>query len=252
MTIRAVIVDDEPLARRRVRDLLADEQDFAIAGEFESGPDALQQIPALRPDVIFLDVQMPGMSGFEVLEQLEAPLPMIVFATAYETYAVKAFEVSAVDYLLKPLDAARFREAIARVRAALAGDRAEWTQRVSTLLARLERRDDVMRRLVVKSGSRVFFIDVRDVDWFEAAGNYVSVRSAGASHLVRVTMHTLEEKLDPRVFVRIHRSVIVNVQRIAELEARFRGDYSVVLKGGKRFDLQRAYRDRLRAVVGDF
>ena len=252
MTARVVIVDDEPLARRRVRDLLAEENDFAVAGECEDGFQALERIPALRPDVVFLDVQMPGMSGFEVLEHLDAPMPIIVFTTAYETYAVRAFEVSALDYLLKPLHAGRFREAVARVRSALSGDRAASSERIAALLGRLDKREDVLRRIVVKDRGRVFFIDVRDVDGLEAAGNYVRVHTAGAAHLVRTTLQALEAKLDPRLFVRIHRSVIVNVQRIAELQARFRGDYAVVLKSGKTFELQRAYRDKLRAVVGEF
>ena len=252
MTYRVVIVDDEPLARQRVGDLLAGERDFVVAGECEDGIEAIERIGELRPDVVFLDVQMPGMSGFDVLEQLDPPVPMIVFTTAFETYAVRAFEVSALDYLLKPLDAARFSDAVARVRVALSGERREWSERIAALLARIEKRDEVLRRIVVKNGGRVFFIDVRDVDWFEAAGNYVSVQSGGASHLVRTTLQSLEAKLEPRSFVRIHRGVIVNVQRIAELQARFRGDYSVVMKSGKRFELQRAYRDRVRSILGDF
>jgi two-component system LytT family response regulator len=252
VTIRTLIVDDEPLARQRVRDLLAGESEFAVAGECEDGFEAVAGIAELQPDVVYLDVQMPGLSGFDVLQQLDPPLPVIVFTTAYETYAVRAFEANALDYLLKPLDAARFHESAARVRAALSGDRGEWSDRIAALLARLEKRDEVLRRLVLKSGGRVFFIDVRDVDWFEAAGNYVSVHAAGASHLVRMTMNALEEKLDSRAFVRIHRGVIVNVQRIAELETRFRGDFVVVLKSGKKLDMARTYRDRLRAVMGDF
>jgi two-component system LytT family response regulator len=212
----------------------------------------VERIPKLRPHVVFLDVQMPGLDGFDVLRKLAPPLPLVVFTTAFEHYAVRAFEANAIDYLLKPLDAARFREAAARVRSGLAGDRSEWSERITALLGRLERRDEVLRRLVVKTSGRVFFIDVRDVDWFEAAGNYVRVHSAGTTHLVRMTMQALEEKLEPRAFVRIHRSTIVNVQRIAQLEARFRGDYLVVLKNGTKLDLQRAYRDRLRGVMGDF
>ena len=184
--------------------------------------------------------------------ELEPPLPLVVFTTAYESYAIKAFEADALDYLLKPLDAARFHDSAQRVRSTLGGNRDQWSERIAALLARIEKHDETLRRIVVKSGGRVFFIDVRDVDWFEAAGNYVNVHSGGASHLVRMTMQALEERLDRRTFARIHRSVIVNVQRIAELEAHFRGQYVVGMKNGKKFELQRAYRERLKAVMGDF
>jgi two-component system LytT family response regulator len=250
--IRAVIVDDEPLARQRVRDLLGGEADFVVIGECEDGPEAIARIPELAPDVIFLDVQMPGLSGLEVLQHLPAPPPRIVFTTAYDSYAIRAFEANALDYLVKPFDAPRFHESAARVRAALAGNQTEWPERVAALLERLEKRDDPLRRIVVKAAGRVLLIETQDVDWFEAAGNYVRLHVKGATHLIRMTLGALEAKLDQKAFARIHRSVIVNVDRIAELESRFRGDYDVVLKDGARLEMQRAYRDRLRALIGDF
>jgi two-component system, LytTR family, response regulator len=250
--IRALIVDDEPLARRRVRELLADEADFTVAGECEDGFDAATRIPEMRPDVVYLDVQMPGLSGFELLQELEPPLPAIVFITAYESYAIRAFEANALDYLLKPLDAARFHDSTQRVRATLAGNRMEWSERIAALLARLQKRDETLRRIAVKSGGRIVFVDVRDVDWFESAGNYVSVHTGGASHLIRMTMQTLDARLDRRTFARIHRGAIVNTRRIAELEAHARGRFKVVLKSGAKLDMQRNYHDRLRAVLGDF
>ncbi len=248
MTLRAIIVDDEPLARQRIRDLLAAE-DVLVIGECEDGLQALQAISEQHPDLIFLDVQMPGVDGFELLRLLEPPRPMIIFTTAFEAYAVRAFDEHALDYLLKPIDAARFRESLAR---ATARTRDDWSERLGGLLARLERQPQLLRRLVVKTPGRVFFVETRDVDWFEAAGNYVRVHTGGEAHLVRMTMQTLEQRLDPRAFARIHRSTIVNVGRVAELQAGFRGDYDVILKSGARLPMQRAYHDRLRAALGDF
>ena len=249
--IRTVIVDDEPLARQRVRDLLADERDFEIVCECEDGFDAAARIPRLHPDVVYLDVQMPGMSGFEVLQSLAPELPVVVFTTAYDNYAVQAFEASALDYLLKPIDAGRFHESAARVRAVMS-KRSDWSEKAAALLAQIAQRDQTLRRIAVKNGGRILFVDVADVDWFEAAGNYVRLHTAKTAYLVRTTMAALERKLDKSAFVRIHRSVIVNVGRITELEARFRGDYVVVLRGGKKLDLQRAYARELRAVMGEF
>lgn len=248
MTLRAIVVDDEPLARQRIRDLLAAE-DVLVIGECEDGLQALQAISEQHPDLIFLDVQMPGVDGFELLRLLEPPRPMIIFTTAFEAYAVRAFDEHALDYLLKPIDAARFRESLAR---ATAQTRDDWSERLGGLLARLERQPQLLRRLVVKTPGRVFFVETRDVDWFEAAGNYVRVHTGGEAHLVRMTMQTLEQRLDPRAFARIHRSTIVNVGRVAELQAGFRGDYDVILKSGARLPMQRAYHDRLRAALGDF
>jgi two-component system LytT family response regulator len=202
--------------------------------------------------LILLDVQMPGMDGFEVLENLDPPLPLIIFTTAYESYALRAFEVSAVDYLLKPVDEERFDEAVRRARAALLKKPEEWDERIAALLSRLERREQSLRRIVVKEEGRVFFVDVRDVDWFEAAGNYVNVHTNRVTHLIRATMAALESRLDHRSFVRIHRRSIVNVAKIQELQARFRGSYAVVLKTGEELEVSRAYREQLRSAIGDF
>ena len=253
MTLRAVIADDEPLARRRVRDLLAEESDVEVVAECEDGIETLRVVPAARPDLLFLDVQMPGLDGFDVLSALDpADRPAIVFTTAYESYAVRAFDEHALDYLLKPLDAARFRDAMARVRQMLATSREGWSARIAELLARVERREQHLRRIVVKDGGRVFFVETRDVDWLEAAGNYVRLHVGQETHLVRMTMQSIEQRLDPRAFARIHRSIIVNAARVAELQPAFRGEYDVLLKGGTKLRMQRAYHDRLRAALGDF
>jgi len=252
MTLRALIVDDEPLARQRIVDLLGEDEAVQVLGECEDATEALEAIARLAPDVVFLDIQMPGMDGFELLSLLDDPRPMVVFTTAFDTYAVRAFDEHAVDYLLKPIDADRFRTALARVRESVLHPREDWTVRVRELLARLDRQPKTLRRIVVKEPGRVFFVDTRDVDWFEAAGNYVRVHAGEDSHLIRMTMQALEERLEPRAFVRVHRSTIVNVARVAELQATFHGEYDVVLRNGTKLGMQRAYHDRLRAALGDF
>lgn len=231
MRLRVVIVDDEPLARQRIRDLLVNEN-VEIAGECEDGLQALQVIRDTAPDLVFLDVQMPGLDGFEVLNLLDAR-PIIIFTTAFDAYAVRAFDEHALDYLLKPIDAARFAESLARVR-------------------RTAARHQPLRRIVVKTPGRVLFLETREVEWFEAAGNYVRVHAGGETHLVRMTMQSLEQRLDARAFARIHRSTIVNVARVAALNATVGGEYDVVLKNGETLPMQRSYHDRLRAALGDF
>jgi two-component system, LytTR family, response regulator len=252
-SIRALIVDDEPLARRRIRELLARASGIIVAGEAEDGLEAIEAVAELRPDLMFLDVQLPGMDGFDVITALDPPLPVIIFTTAYETYALRAFEVSAVDYLLKPIDEERFDAALGRARSALANSRHEaWDDRITDLLTRIDRREKSLRRIVVKTEGRVFLVDARNVDWFEAAGNYVSVHVNGAVHLIRATMQKLEQTLDGRSFVRIHRRTIVNVAKIAELHPRFRGSYAVILKSGDELEMAASYRGQLHAVIGDF
>jgi len=251
MTLRCAIVDDEPLARQRIRDLLAGESGVEIVAECEDGIAALQTLPSAAADLLFLDIQMPGLDGFEVLRELDSE-PVIIFTTAFDSYALRAFEAHAIDYLLKPIDEERFRAAMTRACRFLEGTREEWPARLQALVERLDRRQESLRRIVVKSGGRVFFIETREVDYFEAAGNYVRVHAGGEAHLVRLTMQTLDARLDGRVFVRIHRSIIVNSARIAELQARTRGDYDVVLRSGAKLELQRSYRPRLQAVLGDF
>lgn len=233
MKLRTVIVDDEPLARQRIRDLLVNEG-VEIVGECEDGLQALQLIRDMAPDLVFLDVQMPGLDGFEVLNLLDER-PAIVFTTAFDAYAVRAFDEHALDYLLKPIDAARFAESMARVRR-VAG----------------KREHQPMRRVVVKTPGRVLFIETRDIEWFEAAGNYVRVHANGETHLMRMTMQALEQRLDGRAFARIHRSTIVNVSRVAALNTTAGGEYDVVLKSGATLPMQRSYHDRLRAALGDF
>ena len=246
--MRALIVDDEPLARERLRTLLADEPSVEVAGECGDGRSALAAIRELEPDVVFLDVQMPEMDGFEVLERLgPANLPVIVFVTAFDQYAIRAFEVCALDYLLKPFDRERFQQTLARARGEHERRNAgEWSDRLRTVLDELRSRARHADRLIVRSGGRVIFLRVDELDWAEAAGNYVRLHAGPAEYLYRETMAGLEAMLDPARFARIHRSTIVNVDRIREMHPLFKGDYTVVLRDGRQLTLSRAYRERLK------
>lgn len=254
MTLRTVIVDDEPLARERVRMMLAAHPDMTVVGEYGDGQQAIAAIRELRPDVVFLDVQIPGVDGFGVLSELDSDaLPYVVFVTAYDQYALRAFEVRALDYVLKPFSADRFGQALDRARAALARndvgtiDRERLRDLVTSLAA--EQREK--RRLVVKSSGRVFFVKVDDIDWIEAEGNYVRLHMGPQSHLLRDTMKGMENVLDPSVFVRIHRSTIVNADRIRELQPLFHGEYAVILRDGTRLVASRGPDNRLKRLLAD-
>ena len=237
--MRVVIVDDEPLACERIRTLLADERGVEIAGECHDGKSALEMIRRLVPDLVFLDVQMPEMDGFEVLKQLTR-LPSIIFVTAYDQFAVRAFEIHALDYLLKPFDRERFQKAIARARSG------QLDARLRGLIDQLESRKEFLTRLVVKAEGRVIFLPVEEIDYVEAAGNYVRLHAGGESYLHRETISRLEQAMDPAKFVRIHRSTIVSLSRIRELHPLFHGDFKVVLRNGQELTLARSYRDRLK------
>jgi two-component system, LytTR family, response regulator len=246
--VSAVIADDEPLARERIRTLLGRESDVEVVGECADGSTAIEVIQRQQPDLVFLDVQMPEVGGFEVLEAVGAErAPAVIFVTAYDQYAVRAFEVNALDYLLKPFDRERFRKAMARGRAELEGEGGR--RRLMALLEHLRSDRRVERRLVLKSGGRISFLRAAEVDWIEAAGNYLRLHAGKESHLLRETMKGIEERLDPGTFVRIHRSVIVNVDRIAVLEAAFHGEYWVVLRDGTRLASSRSYGAGLKALV---
>jgi two-component system, LytTR family, response regulator len=249
---RVLIVDDEPLARERLRTLLSDEPGMEIAGEAADGASAADAIRALSPDLVFLDVQMPGSTGFDVIERVGADkMPFVVFVTAYDRYALRAFDVHALDYLLKPFDRDRFRQAIARARQQLerrtGGD---IERRLMALVKDLKPAQSRVDRFVVKSGGRVFFVRNDEIDWIEAAGNYVKLHVGTDSHLFRETMNSVEARLDPDLFFRIHRSHIVNIERIRELQPWFNGEYVVFLKNGTRLTLSRGYRERLQERVG--
>ncbi len=250
--IRALIIDDEPLARAMIREMLETDPEAEIVGECASGHEAIEAIGALVPDLIFLDIQMPELGGFEVLESFRnQPMPHVIFATAYDQYAVRAFEVHALDYLLKPFDQDRFNTAWLRAKDRIREDR--FNHREEHILAFLEKPQAGLRyleRLVIKTEGRVFFLDVDDVHCIEAEGNYVRVYNGQKTYLLRETISGLESQLDPKKFLRIHRSSIVRIDRIKELQPWFHGEYHVLLENGKKLTLSRNYRANLQDAVG--
>ena len=251
----ALIVDDEPLARDKIKQHLKSHTDIVVAGECGDGRSAVDAIRKLKPDLVFLDVQMPGGDGFEVLEALEGEVvPAIVFVTAFDKYAVRAFEVHALDYLLKPFDRERFDDAIGRVISRLADrDAAGAEQRLVALMEEIKSGASVERyadRLVIRTRGRVIFLSTAEIDWVEAAANYVRFHSGKNVHLMRDTMTNVEAKLDPEQFVRIHRSFIVRIDSIREMEPWSHGEYTLVLKDGTQLTSSRGYRDRVATLLG--
>ena len=247
MTLRALIVDDEPVARRRIRRLLAADADVTIVAEYGDGASALQGIVADSPDLVFLDVQMPELDGFDVVRALgDAATPAIVFVTAFDRYALQAFDAHAVDYLLKPFAPARFHAAVAKARERILSRTV--VPEIAALASALRERARYLSRLVVRSGNRLVVVDLRTVDWIGAADNYVRLMIGGKEHLQRETLSSLERQLDPDRFVRIHRSAIVQIDRIAELHPATHGDVDVVLRDGTSLTLSRTYRARVEAA----
>ncbi|MGD8378321.1 MAG: LytTR family DNA-binding domain-containing protein [Gammaproteobacteria bacterium] len=250
--VRTLIIDDMPLARGRVRRLLAGRSEFEIIGEAGSGPEAVRRIRDDRPDLVFLDVQMPGMDGFQVIDAIRHDhLPAVIFVTAHDEHAIRAFEVHALDYLLKPLDRERFDKALTRARSWLLGQpSAELAHRMRHLLESLEPTPPIARRLAIRTGGRRLFIDTSDLDWIEAAGNYLCLHLGKQTHLVRETMSQLEKRLDPGEFVRIHRSAIVRIDRVKELRPLHNGDQAVTLHDGRELTLSRTYRETALPRLG--
>ncbi len=250
--IRVLLVDDEPLARDMLREMLQSDAEVEIVGESCNGREALEAIHAKEPDLIFLDVQMPEVGGFEVLASLgKDKAPYVIFVTAYDQYAVRAFEVQALDYLLKPFDQERFDSSWQRAKAQLKRDRnGGMDQRIITLLEELKAGNKYLERLVIKAAGRIYFLETSEIDWIEAEGNYVSVHSAKKSHLLRETITSLESQLDPKKFVRIHRSSIVRLDYIQELQPWFHGEYKVILQDGTQLTLSRNHREKLQEALG--
>lgn len=254
-TIKVLIIDDEVLARKRIRNLLSSHSDITIAGECANGLAALDAIHTQTPDLIFLDVQMPDLDGFGVLHRLDpASLPLVIFVTAYDHYALQAFEVHALDYLLKPFDDERFESALQQARQHLRRKQFDTVdERLQALLATFPRSSGPWpERLAVKSAGRIIFLNTADISWIEGAGVYVRLYSPGGTHLVRERMNTLEKQLSPQRFVRIHRSTIVNLDYIRELHPHDHGEYLVILKDGTELRLSRGYRNKLPAILGQF
>jgi two-component system LytT family response regulator len=249
---RVLIVDDEPLARERIRTLLQEEPGFELVGEAGDGTTGAESILALQPDMVFLDVQMPGADGFDLIEAVGIDKMPFVFVTAYDRYALRAFDVHALDYLLKPFDRERFREALTRAQAQIERNNGngDIERRLAAIVQDLKPAKARTDRFVVKSGGRIFFVRTAEIDWIEAAGNYVKLHVGNDSHLIRETMNAVESKLSPETFVRIHRCHIVNIEQVRELQPWFNGEYVVFLKNGTRLTLSRGYRERLQERVG--
>ena len=247
--VRVVIVDDEPLSRERIRTLLADRREVATVAECGDGADAVRVIVSQRPDLVFLDIQMPEMDGFEVLEALDQDkLPAVIFVTAFDEYAVRAFEVSAIDYLLKPIDRERFDQALSRALDRLAKP-APARGELQEFLAGWRAQRGYAARFVVRTGSKLGFVRTQDVDWIDASGNYLRLHAGGREHLVRETMKSVEARLNPEVFVRVHRSAIVNIDRVTSLEPYFHGEYVVTMRDGTKLTSSRSHSGRLRALL---
>jgi two-component system, LytTR family, response regulator len=252
MTIRAVIVDDEPLARRRIRSLLAEAGDVEVVAECANGRKAIQAIEASPPDLLFLDIQRPEVDGFDVLREIGVGrVPVVIFVTAYDQFALRAFEAHALDYLLKPFDDERFEAALQRARERIRQQQGgDLDGRLRALLQDVRGDRGYLRRLVVPTGPRSVFVRTEEIDWIEAERNYIRLHVAGRTHLLRENLSRIESALDPAAFCRIHRSTIVNVDRIQAVESLFGGEYLVVLHDGTRLTSGRSYRRNLHALMG--
>ncbi len=255
---RVVIADDEPLARERLRTLLAVHDDFEIVAECEDGVQAVEAITATRPDLLFLDIRMPGLDGLEVVDAFEsdhddgaAHRPVVVFVTAHDEYAARAFDASAADYLRKPFDRARFERALGRARERIGKpDAGSIAPELRTFLETLRRERGYPVRFLVRGAKGLYFVRTADIDWVDAQGNYVRLHAGGRAHLLRDTMKGFEEKLDPAAFVRVNRSVIVNIDHIAQAETHTHGEYEIALRDGVRVTSSRAFGARLHELLG--
>lgn len=256
--IRTLIVDDMPLARKRLRRVLSQDAEIEIVGECADGKEAVDAVAELKPDLMFLDVQMPEAGGFEALAEIGAEnAPVVIFVTAFDHFALRAFEVHALDYLLKPFDPERLKKTVARAKAQIrqsgANDAAAAAnERLLALLKDVASEPKYLRRLTVKSRGRTIILAADDIDYIEAEGNYLSLQVGKQAHLIRSAMHQFEEKLDPEKFARIHRSTIINIDRVREMHPLFNGDQLVIMKSGKELILSRNYRERLKDLLESF
>jgi two-component system LytT family response regulator len=250
--LKVIIVDDETLAREKIREMLRRDSEVEIVAECSSGNKAIAAIQKHLPDLVFLDIQMPETDGFGVLKAVPTQkMPNIVFVTAYDQYALRAFEVYALDYLLKPFDRERFEKALKRAKEHIRKDRSSsLSHGILSLLEELKGGPRHLERLVIKHAGRVQLLKTQDIDWIEAEGNYVRIHTGKEEHLLRETIGSLESQLHPRKFMRIHRSTIVNIDRIRELQPWFHGEYRIILRDGAELMLSRSYREKLNEVLG--
>ncbi|MBV9267035.1 MAG: response regulator transcription factor [Acidobacteriaceae bacterium] len=253
MPFKVLLVDDEPLARQGLRMLLSEDPDVGAIEDAKDGQEAVVCIQRSSPDLVFLDVQMPEMDGFSVVREVGAErMPAVVFVTAYDEYALQAFEINAIDYLLKPVTAKRFAEAMRRAKLRLYSHPvADTNRQILSLLETMASPRRHISRLAVRSAGKTVFVDADDVDWIKAAENYVELHTGTKTHLLHVTLNTLEKSLDPDIFLRIHRSIIVNVRRIKELQPAFNGEYVLILESGAELQSGRVYNDRVKALLAN-
>jgi two-component system LytT family response regulator len=250
MPLTVLIVDDEPLAREGLRMLLADDPEITAVQEAKNGREAVQRVCEGRPDLMFLDVQMPEMDGFSVIHEIgPEQMPAVVFVTAHDQYAIRAFEINAIDYLLKPVTRERFVQSLARAKVRLRTSEPHQQNQILSLLETIASPSRYLNRIAVLSAGKTSFIYVNDVDWIRAAENYAELHVAQASHLLHVAMNTLEKSLDPEIFVRIHRSLIVNLRRIKEIQPATHGEYMLLLHSGVRLQSGRTYHERIKALI---
>jgi two-component system, LytTR family, response regulator len=254
--ISVLLVDDEPFARESQKIFLAEHEGFRVIDECSNGLQAIQAINQHKPDLVFLDVQMPEVNGFEVLNEIETDNPpVVIFATAYEKYALQAFEANAIDYLLKPFDRARFGEAIQKAVRYINGNNGQWMNQVRELLNTYNKlktaEGQFKQRILVKEKKKYFLVDLDEVYFFEASGDYVVIHREKVTHLINDSMNNLESKLDPEQFVRIHRSTIVNLRYIDNLQPYFNGEFHIAMKNGSKLKLSRNYRDKIKAILSD-
>jgi two-component system LytT family response regulator len=255
--IRIAIADDEPLARRALRLVLNELQETEVVGEYSNGEETIEMIPASHPDVLFLDVEMPGINGLELARRLDnRDRPLIVFVTAYDQYALEAFQVQAIDYLLKPISEEKVREVMNRVRVRI-GDR-YWQNvdaRLDAVVQMIARQKNdweaaaSIERLTIKNQGRIYFVEISSIDWIQAEGNYVTLHTGSKKHLLRIKMNQIEERLNPKLFIRIHRSFIVNVRSITELRSYFNGSYLVLLKDATKIFSSRGYKKNMEQIL---
>lgn len=247
--IKAMIADDEELARKRLINLLKEDKEIEVTSVCKTGEEALKCIRKRKPDLVFLEVQLPEVNGFEILGSINKQeyRPVVVFVTAHDQYALKAFEVHAVDYLLKPLDEPRFFKALNRAKQEIKKHPADLLEeKMNDLIDEITPSQGYLTRVMVKSADRVRFLKVEHIDWIEASGNYVCIHSQGEKYLIRQTMNHMEEKLNPDLFFRVHRSTIINLNKVKELEQWYHGDYLVIMESGKKLTMSRNYKDLLQ------